>query len=331
MSLPTMEHVRLGRTGLSVSRIGLGAMGMGDPGWRSWVLDEAASAPLIARALDLGINFFDTSDFYSAGASEEVLGRRLVGAVPRDELVIATKVGNPMGRGPNARGYSRKHILHAVEQSLRRLRTDHIDLYQTHIWADSAPLEETVAAFDTLVRQGKILHAGITTMPAWQLARAIGIAERDGLARFASAQNHYNLCYREDEKETIPLCRAEGLALIPFSPIARGFLAGNRGAAGEGPTERARTDEYAHKWYYREGDMAVLERVREVAGRLGAEPAQVALAWVLAKPGITAPIVGATAVAQLEAAVAALALRLEPADLAFLEEPYQPRWGAALG
>jgi aryl-alcohol dehydrogenase-like predicted oxidoreductase len=331
MSDSKMEYVRLGRTGLRVSRLGLGAMGMGNPAWRPWVLSEEASKPIIFRALDLGINFFDTSNYYSAGTSEEILGRVLLPALPRDEIVVATKVGNPMGKGPNARGYGRKHIIRAVDESLRRLNTSYIDLYQTHIWSNDAPLEETVEAFDTLVRAGKVLHVGITTMPAWQLARALGIAERDGRVPFASVQNHYNLVYREDERDMVPLCRAEGLGLIPFSPMARGFLAGDRPTMGEGPTMRARTDEYCHKWYYRPGDLSIAARTGEVAARYGVKPAQIGLAWTLAKQGITAPIFGATTPDQIDAAVAALSIRLEPADMAYLEEPYEPRWGEVLG
>ena len=221
-----MEYVRLGSTNIQVSRLGLGAMAFGSRRWREWILEEVEAKPIIERALDYGINFFDTSDYYSGGESEAVLGRCLLSRVAREQVVIATKVGNPMGPSVTERGYSRKHIMHAVDASLRRLGTDYIDLYQTHIWDPETDLEEMVLAFDDLVRAGKILHAGITTMPAWQLAQCIGIARRTGRRAFVSAQNHYNLVHREDEREFIPLCRSEGIALIPYSPLARGFLCG---------------------------------------------------------------------------------------------------------
>ncbi len=221
-----MEYVRLGRSGLKVSRLGLGAMGFGDTSWRSWVLDLDQSRAVFRRAIDAGINFIDTCDYYSAGMSEEIVGTLVAERGNRAELVIATKVGNPMGRDANARGFSRKHIIDAAERSLRRLRTDHIDIYQTHIWDPAANLEEMVAAFDHLVRAGKVLYVGITDMPFWQFATAYFHAERYGLARFASVQNHYNLLWREDERELLPFCRAQGIGLIPYSPMARGFLCG---------------------------------------------------------------------------------------------------------
>ena len=241
-----MEYVRLGRSNLKISRLGLGAMAFGSRRWRDWILEEGETKPIVDRALDLGINFFDTSDYYSGGESEAVLGRCLLSRVAREQVVIATKAGNPMGPSVTERGYSRKHLVHAVHASLKRLGTDYVDLYQTHIWDHGTDLEEMVAAFDDLVRAGKILHAGITTMPAWQLARCLGIARETGRRPFVSAQNHYNLVHREDEREFIPLCRSEGVALIPYSPLARGFLCGGR-VEGGGPTRRARTDEFNQK------------------------------------------------------------------------------------
>jgi 1-deoxyxylulose-5-phosphate synthase len=242
-----MQYVNLGRANLKVSRLGFGAMGIGDNSWRSWVLDEDAARPILKRALDHGVNFIDTCDYYSSGRSEEVVGRLLRSLAKRDQIVLATKVGNPMGKGPNARGFSRKHLHEAVDQSLRRLQTDYIDLYQTHIWDPSTHLEEMVDAFDSLVRAGKVLYLGITDMPAWQLAKAYYCAAHTGRARFISVQNHYNPIWREDERELLPFCRAEGLGVISYSPMARGFLAGPARRDGSAPTERLRSDDYALK------------------------------------------------------------------------------------
>ena len=319
-----MEYVRLGRTDIRVSRLGLGAMAFGSRRWRDWILEEDEAKPIVDRALDLGINFFDTSDYYSAGESEEVLGRCLLSRVSREQVVIATKVGNPMGSSATERGYSRKHILHAVDASLKRLGTDYIDLYQTHIWDPDTDLEAMVIALDDLVRGGKILHAGITTMPAWQLARCLSIARRTGSRAFVSAQNHYNLLHREDEREFIPLCRSEGVALIPYSPLARGFLCGGR-VEGGGPTLRARTDEFTHKWHDRRSDFRIARRVERIAGRRRLSPAQVALAWVLTRPGVDAPLFGATRVAHVEEAVDALSVRLTRAEVRSLESAYEPK------
>ena len=319
-----MEHVRLGRTNLKISRLGLGAMAFGSRRWRDWILEEGEAKPIIDRALDLGINFFDTSDYYSGGESEAVLGRCLLSRVAREQVVIATKVGNPMGPSATERGYSRKHIMHAVDASLRRLGTDYIDLYQTHIWDPDTDLGEMVTTFDDLVRAGKILHAGITTMPAWQLARCLGIAQRTGRRAFVSAQNHYNLIHREDEREFIPLCRSEGMGLIPYSPLARGFLCGGR-VEGGGPTLRARTDEFTHRWHGRRSDFRVARRLERIAGRRRLSPAQVALAWVLTRPGVDAPLFGATRVEHVEEAVEALSVTLTRAEVRSLESAYEPK------
>ena len=319
-----MEYVRLGRTNLEVSRLGLGAMAFGSRRWRDWILEEDETKPIIDRALDLGINFFDSSDYYSGGESEAVLGRCLFSRVAREQVVIATKVGNPMGPSVTERGYSKKHIAHAVDASLKRLGTDYIDLYQTHIRDPETDLEEMVIAFDDLIRAGKILHAGITTLPAWQLAKCLSIAHQTGRRPFVSAQNHYNLVHREDEREFIPLCRSEGMALIPYSPLARGFLCGGR-VEGGGPTLRARTDEFTHKWHGRRSDFRVARRVERIAGRRGLSPAQVALAWVLSRPGVDAPLFGATRVEHVEDAVEALSVTLTPAEARSLETAYEPK------
>ena len=325
-----MKYTRLGSTGLKVSRICLGTMTYGSKKWREWVLEEEESRPFIKRALELGINFFDTADMYSLGVSEEIVGRALRDFGPsRDRVVIATKVFNPMGDDPNQRGLSRKHIMHAVEDSLRRLGTDYIDLYQIHRFDYHTPIEETLEALSDIVREGKALYIGASSMFAWQFAKMLYVAEQMGLTRFVSMQNHYNLIYREEEREMIPLCREEGIALIPWSPLARGFLAGNRRPEDYGETIRAKTDDYAQKLYYQPSDFKVVERVGEVARKRGVSNAQVALAWVLAQPGVTAPIVGASKMQHLEDAVAALQLQLDTAEVRQLEEPYQPH--AVLG
>jgi aryl-alcohol dehydrogenase-like predicted oxidoreductase len=320
-----MDYVRLGRSGLKISRLGLGAMGFGDTSWRSWVLDLDQSRAVFRRAIEAGINFIDTCDYYSAGMSEEIVGTLVAEHGNRNELVIATKVGNPMGRDANARGFSRKHIIDAAERSLRRLRTDHIDIYQTHIWDKTTNLEEMTEAFDHLVRAGKVLYVGITDMPFWQFATAYFHAERNGLAQFASVQNHYNLLWREDERELLPFCRAQGIGLIPYSPMARGFLCGRARRLDATRTERAKTDDYTYKLYGRAPDEAVVDRVAELAAARDLTPAQVALAWVLHQPGVTAPIIGATQPAHIDQAVAALTVALTAEDQRALQEPYVPR------
>jgi len=320
-----MDYVRLGRSGLKVSRLGLGAMGFGDQSWRSWVLDLDQSRAVFRRAIDAGTNFIDTCDYYSAGISEEIVGTLAAEAGNRADLVIATKVGNPMGRDANARGYSRKHIVEAAERSLRRLRTDYIDIYQTHIWDQTANLEELMEAFDHLVRSGKVLYTGITDMPFWQFATAYFHAERNGLAQFSSVQNHYNLLWRDDERELLPFCRAQSIGLIPYSPMARGFLCGRARRLDPTRTERAKTDDYTYKLYGRAADEAIVDRVAELAASRGVGTAQIALAWVLHQPGITAPIIGATEPGHVDDAVAALDIVLDAAELKRLEEPYVPR------
>src|SRR5947207_992501 len=290
-----MDYVRLGDTGLKVSRIYLGTMTYGSSKWRPWVLDEQESRPFIKRALDHGINFFDTADMYSLGGSEKVLGRALKDFAQRDQIVIATKAFYPMGSGPNDRGLSRKHLFDAIDASLQRLGVDHVDLYQIHRFDPQTSIEETLEALHDMVKAGKARYIGASSMDAWQFAKMLYVADAHGWTRFVSMQNHYNLVYREEEREMLPLCREEGIGVIPWSPLARGFLAGNRRGDQRGETVRARTDDFAHQMYYAETDFATAERVADLARRRGVKPTQVALAWLLAKPGVTAPIVGAAA------------------------------------
>jgi 1-deoxyxylulose-5-phosphate synthase len=318
-----MEYVRLGSTGLKVSRICLGTMTYGTPEWRPWILDEAASRPFFVRALEHGINFFDTADMYSRGVSEEVVGRALHELTGRDQVVIATKAFYPLRDGPNQRGLSRKHLFNAIDASLRRLGTEYVDLYQIHRFDYDTPIEETLEALHDIVKAGKARYIGASSMYAWQFATMLHTAEARGWTRFVSMQNHYNLVYREEEREMMPLCRAEGIGVIPWSPLARGFLAGNRRPADRGDTVRAKTDDIAHE-YYGESDFAIADRAAELAKRRGVTPAQVALAWLLAKPGVTSPIVGASKLPQLDEAVAASELRLDAGEMTFLEEHYQP-------
>jgi aryl-alcohol dehydrogenase (NADP+) len=320
-----MELVNLGHTGVKVSRLCLGCMTYGSSRWRPWVLDEDASLPFYRRAWEAGINFFDTADMYSAGASEEVLGRALrTLAISREEVVIATKVFYAAGKSANERGLSRKHIRHAIDASLRRLQLDHVDLYQIHRFDPATPIEETLEALDAVVRAGKALHIGASSMYAWQMAKMLHTSDRRGWVRFVTMQNHYNLVYREEEREMIPLCRDEGVGLIPWSPLARGFLAGNRRREDRGETSRAKTDDFAHSMYYTDSDFAVVERVGEIARARGVSQAQVALAWLLHQPGVVAPIIGASKPHHLDEALAALALKLDAVELKALVEPYQP-------
>jgi aryl-alcohol dehydrogenase-like predicted oxidoreductase len=320
-----MEYVNLGATGVTVSRICLGCMSYGAKSWREWVLEEEEGRPFIRRALELGINFFDTADVYSLGRSEEILGKALRDFGPgRDKVIIATKVFSAMGDDPNQRGLSRKHIRHSIDDSLRRLRTDYVDLYQIHRFDPSTPIEETLEALDGVVRSGKALYIGASSMYAWQFARMLCAAEKHGGSRFVTMQNHYNLAYREEEREMIPLCRKEGIGILPWSPLARGFLTRISPDEGYGETVRARTDDYAHKWYYRPSDRAVVKRLSDVAGKRGVTMSQVALAWLLHQPCVTAPIVGATRMEQLEEAVKALEIRLDEEERKALAEPYEP-------
>jgi aryl-alcohol dehydrogenase (NADP+) len=320
-----MQYVNLGTTGLKVSRLCLGVMTYGSKAWREWVLEEAEGRPFIQRALELGINFFDTADMYSTGVSEEILGRALKDFAPdRENVVIATKVFNAMGDGPNQRGLSRKHIMHSIDNSLRRLGVDYVDLYQIHRFDFETPIEETIEALHDVVKAGKALYVGASSMHAWQFAKMLYTADAMGMTRFVSMQNHYNLVYREEEREMLPLCDEEGIAVIPWSPLARGFLAGNRRASDFGETPRARTDDYAKQMYYQPSDFTVVERLTEIAAQRGLSNAQIALAWMLSKPAITAPIIGASKMRHLEEAVAALSVGLTEEEIAALEAPYQP-------
>ncbi|HWZ51978.1 MAG TPA: aldo/keto reductase [Granulicella sp.] len=323
-----MDYVSLGTTGVKVSRLCLGMMTYGTSQWREWVLNEEASKPLIRRAVEAGINFFDTADMYSVGVSEEITGRALKEfAGSRDNVVIATKVFNPMSDEPNDRGLSRKHIMSAIDKSLKRLGVDYVDLYQIHRFDPSTPIEETVDALNDVVRAGKALYLGASSMYAWQFLKMLQVQRENGFARFVTMQNHYNLVYREEEREMIPLCLSEGVGLIPWSPLARGFLAGNR-KANEEKTQseslRARTDAYAHSLYYRSSDFTVVDRLTEIAQARGVKNAQVALAWILSRPGVAAPIIGASKDYQLEDALAALNIQLTSEEIAKLEEPYEP-------
>jgi 1-deoxyxylulose-5-phosphate synthase len=320
-----MQYVPLGNTGLKVSRICLGCMSYGSKKWREWVLEEPDSLPFFRQALDAGINFFDTADIYSDGVSEEVTGHALKKlGVRREEAVIATKVYNPMGDSPNERGTSKKHIRHAIDASLRRLGVDYVDLYQIHRYDSTTPMEETLEALTDVVNQGKALFIGGSSMYAWEFARFLYLADQHGYARFVSMQNHYNLVYREEEREMNPLCRAEGVALIPWSPLARGFLAGNRRAEDKGETVRAKSDAFAHGLYYKEDDFEVVDHVTEIAKKRGVQNAQIALAWILHKPGVTAPIIGATKENHIPDAVKGAEIKLSAEEIAYLEAPYKP-------
>jgi len=319
-----MQTTRLGRTGLEVSRLCLGCMSYGDParGAHPWTLGEAESRPFLKRALDLGINFFDTANVYSDGSSEEIVGRALLDYARRDEVVIATKVHGRMRPGPNGAGLSRKAILAEIDASLKRLGTDHVDLYQIHRWDYRTPIEETLEALHDVVKAGKARYIGASSMYAWQFAQALHVAERHGWTRFVSMQNYVNLLYREEEREMLPLCQAEGIGLMPWSPLARGRLTRD----WDTTSARLETDEFGRTLYARtaEADRRVVDALGAVSARLGLPRAQVALAWLLQKPDITSPIVGATKLAQLDDAVAALAVTLQPEDIAALEAPYVP-------
>ena len=319
-----MEYVNLGNSGLKVSRICLGMMTYGSSQWRDWVLDEDESEPIIKRALELGINFFDTADMYSNGVSEEITWKILNKYAQREDVVIASKVYHPTGELPNQRGLSRVHIMNAIDNTLSRLGTDYVDLYQIHRWDYETPIEETLSTLDDIVRTGKVRYIGASSMFAWQLAKALYQADANGWSRFISMQNHYNLVYREEEREMMPLCLEEGIGVIPWSPLARGFLAGNRIASGEGDTPRSRSDSLAHKFYYTENDFAVLDRVEQIGRKYAKTPAQISLAWLLQQDGVTAPIIGARKLQHLEEAVEVSDFQLPEDDILNLEEPYQP-------
>ena len=319
-----MEYVRLGPSGMTVSRICLGMMSYGDPASRKWALEEAEAEPIVRRAAEAGVTFFDTADVYSAGASEVLTGRLLARLFPRrEDYVLATKVYSPMGDGPNDRGLSRKHVMAGIDDSLRRLGTDYVDLYQIHRWDDGTPIEETMEALHDVVKAGKARYIGASSMYAWQFAKAQHTARSAGTTRFVSMQNHYNLVYREEEREMIPLCLDQGVGIIPWSPLARGLLAGSRDRGGERHTVRAGTDSFADT-LYNEADFDVVDVVRAVAAERGVSAAQVALAWMLGKPGVNAPIVGATKLGHMDDAIAAVEVTLSEEEVARLEAPYRP-------
>ena len=319
-----MKTVRLGTTGLEVSRLSLGCMTYGDPEWRSWILDEDAARPHFRKALELGINFFDTANMYSKGVSEEITGKLLREMASREDYVLASKVYFPVAKGPNRGGLSRKHILAACDASLRRLGLDYIDLYQIHRFDHETPIEETIEALDSLVKAGKVRYLGASSMAAWEFATMLFTADAMGVSRFVSMQNHLNLAYREEEREMAPLCLDQGIGMIPWSPLARGFLAGNRTRAHRDPTPRAKDDPYANRLYFEEADFKVLDTLLEVSARIGEKPAKVALAWLLSVPGVDAAIVGTTRLEQMEELAAAVDLTLDEETIAALEAPYMP-------
>ena len=319
-----MDYVRLGTTGLKVSRLCLGTMTYGTPAWRPWVLDEEASRPFIKRAIERGINFFDTADMYSRGVSEQVVGRALKDFAKRDEIVLATKVFYPVEDHPNGGGLSRKHIMSAIDASLTRLGMDYVDLYQIHRFDDHTPIEETLEALHDVVKAGKARYIGASTMYAYQFVKMIYTQRANGWTQFVSMQNHYNLVYREEERDTIPFCIEEGIGVIPWSPLARGFLAGNRKRGEKSASLRDQHDTWGHTLYYTDPDYDVVDRVVEVARQKGVKPIQVALAWILSKPGITAPIVSATKLEQLDQLLDGMSVTLTADEVSALEEPYVP-------
>ncbi len=320
-----MEYTKLGNTGLTVSRICLGCMSYGEGNWRQWTLDKQAARAHFELALNAGITFYDTADVYSNGSSEEITGHWLGEMADRDDVVIATKLHGPMGSGHNRRGLSRKHVIEACENSLRRLDTDYIDLYQIHRWDFRTPIEETLDALDSLVSSGKVRYLGASSMAAWQFSKALHLARENGWRRFVSMQNHYNLIYREEEREMIPLCIDAGVGLIPWSPLARGFLDGNRTAEkGTGPTKRAQTDDMARTMYYQDNDYEIAAAAQKVASERGVTPTQIAAAWVLQAPGVSAPIIGATKTHHLEDIFKAVDIKLTAQEVAAVEAPYRP-------
>ena len=322
-----MQYVRFGSTGMKVSRLCLGCMTYGSKKWREWVLTEEEGRPFIKAALEAGINFFDTADVYSQGASEEVVGRALRDYAPRrDEIVLATKVYNPMGNRPNQKGLSRKHIMEGIDASLKRLGTDYVDLYIIHRFDYETPMEETIEALSDVVKAGKAIYLGASSMWAWQFQKMLTMQTERGLARFVSMQNYYNLIYREEEREMLPLCKTQGIAVTPWSPIARGFLAGSMPSQGE-RTLRGNTDEFAKVLGIGTSDVdhEIADRVRVVAERLGVSRAAVAVAWVLANPAVTSPIIGVSKPHHLDQALKALDIKLDEETRKYLDEPYRPR------
>lgn len=320
-----MQYVNLGSSSLKVSRLSMGALCMGDPKWRPYVLPEEESRAVFRRALDHGFNLIDTSNYYSMGRSEEIVGRAVKDFVRRDDIIIATKVGNPMRSTPTGGGYSRKNLLAAVDESLKRLGTDYIDLYQTHIWQHGTELDEMIDAFDCLVRSGKILHAGITIMPVWSFVTCVVKAKCTGRAPFVSVSNHYNLLWREDERELLPFCRREEIGVLAHSPFARGLLCGRSRRSGPEKTIRSDTDDYATFCYGQPEDIAFADMVEDAAKARGVKAAQLALAWVLSKPGIHSVTIGATRPEQIDDAVAAQSIKLSPEEIDKLEKPYHYR------
>ena len=320
-----MDYSKLGRTGMKVSRLCLGMMSYGARTWREWVLDEEQAKPFIRRALDAGINFFDTADVYSLGESEKITGKLLkFFGVRRENVIVATKVHGQMSEDVNARGLSRKHIMDSIDKSLKRLQMDHVDLYQIHRWDYETPIEETMEALNDVVRAGKTRYIGASSMYAWQFSKAQHTAESHGWSRFVSMQNHYNLVYREEEREMIPLCVDQGIGLIPWSPMARGFFAGDRKRGGGGETSRSQSDPFANQLYFRDEDFTVADCAAEIAKERNVTASQVALAWILNKPHIASPIIGATKMDHLNQAIAALDVKLSEDEVKRLEEPYRP-------
>lgn len=320
-----MQYINLGKTGLKVSRLCLGMMTYGSKKWREWVLEEKEAKPFVKRALDAGINFFDTADVYSVGESERITGNLLKEfGVKRENVIVATKVHGQMSDDPNDRGLSRKHIMDSINNSLSRLQMDYVDLYQIHRWDYNTPIEETMEALNDIVRAGKARYIGASSMFAWQFMKALHTSEINGWAKFVSMQNHYNLVYREEEREMIPLCKDQGIGIIPWSPMARGFFAGNRKRGGGGETSRAQSDPFANELYFREDDFVVADYAAEVAKTHHATGSQIALAWLLNKPYIAAPIIGSSKIEHLDQAIAAVEIKLTEDEVKWLEASYQP-------